>query len=55
MMDQMWHLDLILQLQEDMFAGLLQDIVSFEFLFFMVLVFVWDFLRELSKDRVLNT
>ena len=28
MVDQMWHLDLLLQLQGGMFAGLLQDIVS---------------------------
>ena len=28
MVNQMWHLDLLLQLQGDMFAGLLQDIVS---------------------------
>ena len=25
------------------------------FFFFGVLAFAWDFLRELSKDRVLNT
>ena len=28
MVDQMWHLDLLLQLQGEMFVGLLQDIVS---------------------------
>ena len=35
MVDHMWHLDLLLQLQGEMFAGLLQDIVSiFHFNFY---------------------
>ena len=35
MVDHMWHLDLLLQLQGEMFVGLLQDIVSiFHFNFY---------------------
>ena len=45
----------MLSLQGEMFAGLLQDIVSIlNFSSFMLLTFMWGFLRELFKGRVLN-
>ena len=46
MVDQIWHLDLLLQLQGEMFAGLLQDIVSFShcnFLLFHGFSFCMEF------------
>ena len=58
MVDQIWHLDLLLQLQGEMFAGLLQDIISFShcnFYCFIVLVFVWSFHGYYVTDNVLNT
>ena len=55
MVDQMWHLDLSLQLQGEMFAGLLQDIVfQFQLQFSVVLIFTWSFLEQYFKDIVLT-
>ena len=51
----MWHLDLLLQLQGEMFAGLLQDIVSiFTSNVVMVLVFPWGFCGCYVPDSVLT-
>ena len=46
MVDHMWHLDLLLQLQGEMFTRLLQDIVSIFISFLivaLVFVFAWGF------------